>query len=61
MKKSLFGLSALIMLFTLSGCGLKGPLYFPPEEQATPAQTSDVQPKAQSSVEKAPAQATTKS
>ncbi|EKT61621.1 LPS translocon maturation chaperone LptM [Providencia sneebia] len=46
MKKSLIGLSALIILFTLSGCGLKGPLYFPPEEQATSPKTSDVEPKA---------------
>ncbi|MCW2257304.1 putative small lipoprotein YifL [Providencia alcalifaciens] len=49
MKKSLVGLSAIIMLFTLSGCGLKGPLYFPPEEQATSPKASDVTPKAQSS------------
>ena len=60
MKKSLFTLSALIVLFTLSGCGLKGPLYFPPEEQAAPAQTSDVQPKAQSSSADEPTQAASK-
>lgn len=47
MKKSLVGLSAFIILLSLSGCGLKGPLYFPPEEQAAPAKTSDVEPKAQ--------------
>ncbi|EMU9121988.1 LPS translocon maturation chaperone LptM [Providencia stuartii] len=41
MKKSLVGLSALIILFTLSGCGLKGPLYFPPEDKATLSQSSD--------------------
>ncbi|AFH94196.1 TPA: lipoprotein [Providencia stuartii] len=41
MKKSLVGLSALIILFTLSGCGLKGPLYFPPEDKATSSQSSD--------------------
>ncbi|MEX6312427.1 lipoprotein [Providencia manganoxydans] len=45
-EKSLVGLSALIILLSLSGCGLKGPLYFPPEEQATPAKASDVEPKA---------------
>ncbi|ELX8381167.1 lipoprotein [Providencia vermicola] len=49
MKKSLVGLSAFIMLLTLSGCGLKGPLYFPPEEQASASQTEDVEPKAQNS------------
>ncbi|EPL6456847.1 MULTISPECIES: LPS translocon maturation chaperone LptM [Providencia] len=58
MKKSLVGLSALVVLFTLSGCGLKGPLYFPPEENAASAQASDVQPTAPSSSAKEPAQAT---
>ncbi len=58
MKKSLIGLSALVVLFTLSGCGLKGPLYFPPEENAAPTQASDVQPSAPSSSAKEPAQAT---
>lgn len=58
MKKSLIGLSALVMLFTLSGCGLKGPLYFPPEENAVSAPASDVQSTAPSSSEKEPAQAT---
>lgn len=58
MKKSLVGLSALVVLFTLSGCGLKGPLYFPPEENAASSQTSDVQPTAPSSSVKEPAQAT---
>ncbi|NRN27373.1 LPS translocon maturation chaperone LptM [Photorhabdus heterorhabditis] len=32
MKKKLHGFLAIITLFTLSGCGLKGPLYFPPEQ-----------------------------
>lgn len=49
MKKSLVGLSVLMMLFTLSGCGLKGPLYFPPVEQAAPSKTQDVEPKVQNS------------
>ncbi len=52
MKKSLVGLSALIILFTLSGCGLKGPLYFPPEEQSTSPKTPDVEPKTQNGVDK---------
>lgn len=60
MKKSLLGLGALVVLATLSGCGLKGPLYFPPEEQAAPAQTPDVQPKAQSSSVDESAKAATK-
>lgn len=60
MKKSLYALGALIVLLTLSGCGLKGPLYFPPEEQAASAQTSDVQPKAQSSSVGEPTQAASK-
>ncbi|QKJ50614.1 cell envelope biogenesis protein OmpA [Providencia rettgeri] len=55
MKKSLFGLSALVMLFTLSGCGLKRPLYFPPEETVAPAQAPDVQPTAPSSSTEEPA------
>ncbi|AXH63706.1 MULTISPECIES: LPS translocon maturation chaperone LptM [Providencia] len=58
MKKSLIGLSALVVLFTLSGCGLKGPLYFPPEETAALAKASDVQPTAQDSTAKEPAQTT---
>lgn len=59
MKKSLIGLSsALVMLFTLSGCGLKGPLYFPPEDKAAPAQASDVKPAAQSNSTKESAQIT---
>ncbi|MGG4608226.1 LPS translocon maturation chaperone LptM [Providencia sp. Me31A] len=58
MKKSLVGLSALIMLFTLSGCGLKGPLYFPPEDKAAPTQASDVQTESQSNSEQESAQTT---
>ena len=58
MKKSLIGLSALVVLFTLSGCGLKGPLYFPPEETAAPAKASDVQSTAQDSTAKEHAQTT---
>ncbi|HHR5901767.1 TPA: LPS translocon maturation chaperone LptM [Providencia alcalifaciens] len=55
MKKSLFGLSALLVLLTLSGCGLKGPLYFPPEDNAAAPAKSDVKPKAPSSSNKEPA------
>ncbi|KMW71231.1 hypothetical protein TI10_21770 [Photorhabdus luminescens subsp. luminescens] len=35
MKKKLRGFLAIITLFILSGCGLKGPLYFPPEQPST--------------------------
>lgn len=54
MKKSLIGLSALIVLSTLSGCGLKGPLYFPPEETVAP----DTQSVAQSPTVEEPTQTT---
>lgn len=32
MKKKMICAVSAVMLLTLSGCGLKGPLYFPPEE-----------------------------
>ncbi|WP_407901059.1 LPS translocon maturation chaperone LptM [Providencia rustigianii] len=60
MKKSLFGLSALIVLFTLTGCGLKGPLYFPPEESVETPVKSAPQAKAPSSSTQEPAAATNK-
>ncbi|HDS3051602.1 TPA: lipoprotein [Morganella morganii subsp. morganii] len=34
MKKKMICAVSAVMLLTLSGCGLKGPLYFPPEEPA---------------------------
>ena len=33
MKKALSGLLALSMLLALTSCGVKGPLYFPQEQQ----------------------------
>ncbi|HBI11863.1 LPS translocon maturation chaperone LptM [Franconibacter pulveris 1160] len=42
MKTMFRSLALLLTLFSLSGCGLKGPLYFPPQDNqakpATPAQ-----------------------
>ncbi|MCC8373289.1 MULTISPECIES: LPS translocon maturation chaperone LptM [Photorhabdus] len=40
MKKKLRGFLAIITLFVLSGCGLKGPLYFPPEQPSTEKATT---------------------
>lgn len=34
MKKKMICAVSAVMLLTLSGCGLKGPLYFPPKEPA---------------------------
>ncbi|HCT8190323.1 TPA: lipoprotein [Morganella morganii] len=34
MKKKMICAVSAVMLLTLSGCGLKGPLYFPPEKPA---------------------------
>ncbi|MBC4010721.1 lipoprotein [Morganella morganii] len=34
MKKKMICAVSAVMLLTLAGCGLKGPLYFPPEEPA---------------------------
>lgn len=46
MKKIFCPLAVGLALFTLTGCGLKGPLYFPPEEKKateTPGQTAQPQ------------------
>ncbi|QCR37553.1 lipoprotein [Nissabacter sp. SGAir0207] len=48
MKKELRWAAAALMLLGLSGCGLKGPLYFPPEDKpavttAPPDSNNDVQ------------------
>jgi len=38
--KNVFGtLAVLLALFSLSGCGLKGPLYFPPADKTAPPPT----------------------
>ncbi|WP_310606522.1 LPS translocon maturation chaperone LptM [Buttiauxella brennerae] len=35
MKKIFCPLALMLVLFSLSGCGLKGPLYFPPADGKT--------------------------
>ncbi|WP_289997861.1 LPS translocon maturation chaperone LptM [Photorhabdus laumondii] len=40
MKKKSRGFLAIITLFVLSGCGLKGPLYFPSEQPSTEKATT---------------------
>lgn len=51
MKKKMICAASAVMLLTLSGCGLKGPLYFPPAEPAVaksaPADNADVPPAVQ--------------
>ncbi|AFJ48816.1 LPS translocon maturation chaperone LptM [Shimwellia blattae] len=49
MKNTLRTLAVVLVLFNLSGCGLKGPLYFPPEDgkpvaRPTQTQTQTVRP-----------------
>ncbi|CAM3177437.1 conserved exported hypothetical protein [Xenorhabdus nematophila F1] len=41
MKKQLRWSLAIITLLSLAGCGLKGPLYFPPAETPSPAKKVD--------------------
>ena len=41
-------LAVLITLFSLTGCGLKGPLYFPPADKNAPPPTRKVEPTIQS-------------
>jgi len=40
MKNVLLWSLAATVLFTLSGCGLKGPLYFPPADKSSTQKTS---------------------
>lgn len=42
-------LAVLLTLFSLTGCGLKGPLYFPPADKSTPPPTQKTTPVLQSS------------
>lgn len=48
MKKIFGPLVLLAALFTLSGCGLKGPLYFPPKDKTAAPPTKPVTPVTQS-------------
>ena len=43
MKKMTSQLGLALAVFTLAGCGLKGPLYFPEDQAAKPQTTSSVQ------------------
>lgn len=47
MKKIFCSLALMLALFSLSGCGLKGPLYFPPAEGKTKPTTQSVTPEKQ--------------
>lgn len=42
MKKVFRTLAVLVTLFSLTGCGLKGPLYFPPADKSAPPPTKPV-------------------
>lgn len=39
MKNIIRPLTMLLTLLSLAGCGLKGPLYFPPADKTAPAST----------------------
>ncbi|KGB07572.1 MULTISPECIES: LPS translocon maturation chaperone LptM [Leclercia] len=42
--KNVFGtLAVLLTLLSLTGCGLKGPLYFPPADKTAPPPTRPVE------------------
>lgn len=42
MKNVLPTLAVLFAIFSLTGCGLKGPLYFPPADKTAPPPTKPV-------------------
>lgn len=48
MKKILCSLAAVLAFASLTGCGLKGPLYFPPADEKAPPPTRPVQDNTQS-------------
>ncbi|BBS14499.1 outer membrane lipoprotein [Klebsiella aerogenes] len=48
MKNVLPTLAVLFAIFSLTGCGLKGPLYFPPADKTAPPPTKPVNPGIQS-------------
>ena len=48
MKNVLPTLAVLFAIFSLTGCGLKGPLYFPPADTTAPPPTRPVNPGIQS-------------
>ena len=47
-KNVLPTLAVLFAIFSLTGCGLKGPLYFPPADKTAPPPTKPVNPGIQS-------------
>ena len=49
MKNVFRSLAVLLTLFSLTGCGLKGPLYFPPADKSAPLPTKKVDNPAQTS------------
>ncbi len=48
MKNVFPTLAVLFAIFSLTGCGLKGPLYFPPADKTAPPPTKPVNPGIQS-------------
>jgi len=52
MKNVLKPLAVIFTLFSLTGCGLKGPLYFPPADKTAPPPTKSVQPQSQSTTQR---------
>ena len=50
MKNVFKALTVLLTLFSLTGCGLKGPLYFPPADKNAPPPTKPVETQTQSTV-----------
>ena len=50
MKNVFPTLAVLFAIFSLTGCGLKGPLYFPPADKTAPPPTKPVETQTQSTV-----------
>ncbi|EJT7315540.1 lipoprotein [Salmonella enterica] len=50
MKNVFKTLAVLLTLFSLTGCGLKGPLYFPPADKNPPPPTKKVDSQTQSTM-----------
>ena len=48
MKNVFQALAVLLTLFSLTGCGLKGPPYFPPADKNAPPPTHEVDSQIQS-------------
>jgi len=50
MKNITRSLAMLVALVSLAGCGLKGPLYFPPADKSAPVPTQPAENNAQPSM-----------